>query len=251
VKSTTSFSFQKHFVAETDSTNKSLLRSLAESDLPEAYLLQSAHQTDGKGQGDAFWESEAGKNLLFSFVLRPQTLQVQQQFYLSIIVSLALRQTVRDLLPERDIRIKWPNDIYAGAQKIAGILIENALRGANFEWVVVGVGLNVNQTEFISAAPNPVSLKMLMGKDVDVSEVLQRFENYFAQYYRELNEGSLEKLKDEYLHRLYRRGVWKRFRDQNGNSFEGRISGIDAFGFLRIETREGMQSFDVKEVQYL
>jgi BirA family biotin operon repressor/biotin-[acetyl-CoA-carboxylase] ligase len=250
VKPKPSFSFQKQYTDESDSTNKTIVRSLSERHLPEGYLLQAAFQTDGKGQGQASWESEAGKNLLFSFVLRPKALEIQRQFYISVIVSLALQQTVRELLPDMEVRIKWPNDIYVGDQKIAGILIENAIRGRQFEWVLTGVGLNVNQTEFVSGAPNPVSLKMLTGKNFDINKILLVFEKYFAAYYADLCVGQYEKLKSEYLKLMYRRGIWARFCDRDERIFEGRIDGIDSFGFLRIETRAGMRTFDVKEVEY-
>jgi len=244
------FSFQKEFSPEIDSTNAELIRQLNELSLNEGALFQTGFQTGGKGQGGTVWESEKGKNLLFSFVLRPEFLNISKQFYITIITSLALADTVRLLFIEDFVRIKWPNDIYVEDKKIAGILIENAIQGNVFEWVVVGVGLNVNQEIFHSDAPNPVSLIELLEEDRVLDEVMSIFESQFARRYAQLQSGDYEGLKYDYLASLYQYKEWKNYRNDN-QEFRGRILGIDEYGFLRMETPDGERSFDVKEVTYL
>ena len=245
----TSFHFKKNYRNKLVSTNEHLTKLLAKEALPGGYLLQTAYQSGGKGQGTAFWESEAGKNLLFSFVLRPDSLEITRQFYLSMIVSLALQRTVKHFIDE-DISIKWPNDIYAGNSKIAGILIENAVQGDRFSWVVVGAGLNVNQEQFHSDAPNPVSMKNLSGRDFELKEVLEQFETRFSGLYGDLKAGYFDKIKSAYLDRMYWRGQNRKFRAKEG-AFSGTITGVDSYGFLQIKSGQAVRTFDVKEVEYL
>jgi BirA family biotin operon repressor/biotin-[acetyl-CoA-carboxylase] ligase len=243
-------SFEKEFFSEVDSTNNELIQRLQEQDLNEGFLMQAGFQSGGKGQGENLWESEREKNLLFSFVLRPTFLDITKQFFITIITSLALADTVQLLVVDDSVKIKWPNDIYVEDKKIAGVLIENAIQGNQFEWVVVGIGLNVNQQVFHSDVPNPVSLYELLKEDVSLNEVLSIFESQFARRYAQLQSGDYESLKHDYLASLYQYKEWKNYRSNN-QDFRGRILGIDQYGFLRIETPDGEHSFDIKEVEYI
>ncbi len=248
-------SFEKEFVYEVDSTNAELIRRLQKQDLNEGFLMQAGFQTGGKGQGGTVWESEKDKNLLFSFLLRPTFLDISKQFYITIVTSLALVDAVRMLVFDDSVKIKWPNDIYVGDKKIVGVLIENAIQGNQFEWVVVGIGLNVNQKSFQSDAPNPASLIQfeeidLSEVDISLEEVLSIFELQFARRYAQLQSGDFEGLKYDYLASLYRYKEWRNYRSNN-QEFRGRILGIDEYGFLRMETLESEKTFDVKEVAYL
>jgi len=248
-------SFEKEFVSEVDSTNAELIRRLQKQTLNEGFLLQAGFQTGGKGQGGTVWESEKGKNLLFSFMLRPKFLDITKQFYITIITSLALVDAVKNLVFDDTVKIKWPNDIYVGDKKIAGVLIENAIQGNQFEWVVVGIGLNVNQKRFQSDAPNPTSLihfeeVEFSEMDIPLEKVLSLFETQFARRYAQLQSGDFEGLKYDYLASLYRYKEWRNYRSNN-QEFRGRILGIDEYGFLRMETPNGERSFDIKEVEYI
>ncbi len=247
---TPSISFQNHKINEVDSTNLELSRRLQNACLEEGYLLRADFQDDGKGQGNALWESEKGQNLLFSFVLKPNVLKISEQFYITIVVSLALADVVRNFVDGNQVKIKWPNDIYVSNKKIAGVLIENAIRGDEFEWVVIGVGMNINQGNFESDAPNPVSLFELLEEDIELDKVLSIFESQFARRYAQLQSGDYEGLKYDYLASLYQYKEWKNYRSNN-QEFRGRIIGIDQYGFLRMETPDGERSFDIKEVKYL
>ena len=244
------FSFEKVFLKEIDSTNKELIRRLNTQSLNEGFLVQAAFQTGGKGQGDNQWESEGGKNLLFSFLLRPKFLAIPNQFYITIITSLALADSIRSLLLDEVVKIKWPNDIYVGRKKIAGVLIENAIQGDVFDWVVIGIGVNVNQQHFKSDAPNPISLIQIRKEKTEVDAVLGLFEIQFAKRYAQLQSGDFDGLKQEYLNSLYQYKEWRSYSANNQN-FQGQIIGIDEYGFLRIETEIGVRNFDAKEVEYL
>ena len=143
------------------------------ADAPHGLTVAAVSQTAGRGQRGNSWESAPGLNLCFSTVLRPRHIDARRQFVLSMAVAMAVARCVgRELGSEADVSVKWPNDIYVGDRKIAGILIENTLTGMNIDKAVVGVGLNVNQLEFVSDAPNPVSLAMLSGRSHDTGALL-------------------------------------------------------------------------------
>jgi len=247
---TNNFSFKVHFRRRLKSTNISLARMLKKADLEEGYLISTDEQTGGIGQRNTFWESQPSKNLLFSFVLRPKELELQKQFYLSIVVSLALAELVEKHLPSGEVKIKWPNDIFVDDRKIAGVLIENAIQGSRFESVIIGVGLNVNQEHFNLENKNPVSLKMILKKELNRDQLLDEFEVLFSKHYAQLNDKKFDNLLKAYLKLMYRRDQWCTYYSK-GIQFQGTILGIDQYGFLRMETSSGEKTFDVKEVEYL
>lgn len=166
------------YISTTYSTNTLLKELLAKGEWPEGErFLYTGFQTAGRGQAGNGWESEEGKNLLCSILLPPR----KDLFYLNVLVSVAVHKVIRSLLFERSdllslseaVSIKWPNDIYYGDKKIAGILIENAILGNEVKYSIAGIGLNVNQTTFLSSAPNPVSLKLISGKETDIDALMQ------------------------------------------------------------------------------
>ena len=166
------------YIKATHSTNTLLKELLAKGEWPEGErFLYTAFQTAGRGQAGNGWESEEGKNLLCSILLPPR----KDLFYLNVLVSVAVHKVIQSLLFERSgllslseaVSIKWPNDIYYGDKKIAGILIENAILGNEVKYSIAGIGLNVNQTTFLSSAPNPVSLKLISGKETDIDALMQ------------------------------------------------------------------------------
>jgi len=140
---------------ESVASTNSYLKELAHSrTLDEGTVIVTRNQTAGKGQQGNAWESEAGKNITCSILLYPSFLPVQHFFLLSEVISLGVKETL-DAYTD-GITIKWPNDIYYCERKIAGILIENEITGSNISMSVAGIGVNVNQEQFLSDAPNPV-----------------------------------------------------------------------------------------------
>ena len=195
-----------------DSTNNEVRRRI--SGLDNLSVLSVMSQTKGRGQRGNIWLSEPGENLLFSVILKyserlgdtdliPPVL-AYDQFVISQLTSLA----VVDLLATHDIvaRIKWPNDIYAGDEKICGILIENSLKGSEIDWSIIGIGLNVNQTAFPEDLPNPTSMKLCTGNSnpYNTREILEEFMGIFTGYYREyLNgNGALDRLEEQFVSNL-------------------------------------------------
>ena len=152
---------------ETDSTNKYLNELCNKQCVEELTTITADFQTSGRGQRGNSWESEAGQNLMFSFVLYPTFLKARRQFLLSQIISLAIKEELERYVS--NISIKWPNDIYWKDKKICGMLIENDLTGVHISRSITGIGINVNQETFCSDAPNPVSLKQINGQSYDLS----------------------------------------------------------------------------------
>lgn len=144
-----------------DSTSNYLASIADES--PHGFVVEAEAQTAGRGQRGNSWESEPRMNILMSVLLRPEGIAPSEQFLISQAVSVAIVRVLRHYLPE--VRIKWPNDIYVGDRKICGILIENSITATKIIHSIVGIGLNVNQREFHSDAPNPVSMFQLTGRN--------------------------------------------------------------------------------------
>jgi BirA family biotin operon repressor/biotin-[acetyl-CoA-carboxylase] ligase len=234
---------------ETDSSNNYANELILSDAAEEGTVVLTQFQLKGKGQVGNHWESEAGKNLLASIVLFPKFLNAGKQFLLSKLISLALVEFLQNEIG--DVLIKWPNDIYVGNKKIAGILIENKIKGNNLYSSVLGIGLNLNQLNFFSDAPNPVSLKQITGKEYNARNVLEQILEIFFNWYGKLNKGNLHEVDLAYYSQLFRREKWDKY-SANGVEFEARIAGIGEFGQLQLEKRSGeILEFMFKEVEFV
>ena len=235
------------------STN-TYLRELKGGDPTYDYEVAVAtFQTAGRGQKGNSWESEAGKNLLFSILAHPKNLKVQEQFYISEAIALAVSDSVMAAIgPEYapDVSVKWSNDVYWNDFKMAGILIENTLQGDRILDTVAGVGLDVNQEVFVSDAPNPISLKNITGREYDLDKLLNDIIDRFIGY-MELSADKRPEVDRMYRARLYRREGYHKFRDENG-IFEACIEGIRPDGCLMLQTRSGEHRiYEFKQVQFV
>jgi BirA family transcriptional regulator, biotin operon repressor / biotin---[acetyl-CoA-carboxylase] ligase len=215
----------------------------------EGSIVWALDQTKGRGQGENLWESEPGKNLTFSIILYPAFLSASNQFYISKIVSLAIFDLVS--LYADNISIKWPNDIYTDDKKIAGILIENSIKADKIEKSVIGIGININQKNFLSAAQNPSSLSLITGKEYDLREILEILWEKIDFWYTILKEKKLFVIDSDYLKVLYRFNELSNFKG-NGKCFKGRIINVNREGIIEISDEEkGLRRFLHKEVEYL
>ncbi|MDR0546159.1 MAG: biotin--[acetyl-CoA-carboxylase] ligase, partial [Dysgonamonadaceae bacterium] len=185
-----------------DSTNRYLNDLAAQQNLEEGTTAITQQQSAGRGQRGNSWESEAGKNLTFSTLLYPGFLPVSQHFLLSEAVALAVCDALNALLENlplpHSFRIKWPNDIYYENRKIAGILIENELTGATIEHSIIGIGLNINQTQFSDTLPNPISLKQITGQNADLDGLLETVLKNIMQRYGQLKSGKTNLVRANY-----------------------------------------------------
>jgi BirA family biotin operon repressor/biotin-[acetyl-CoA-carboxylase] ligase len=231
------------------STNTYASQILRSNNPREGTIIYTNYQSAGRGQAGNGWESEDGKNLLFSILLFPSIVNPADQFTISMAISLG----ICDFL-ERDIpvcTIKWPNDIYVYNDKIAGILIENTIMGSILENSVAGIGLNVNQVKFLSGAPNPVSMKIITGTDYDLSKCLSQLASDLDKRYKQVLSEKFSQLKEEYTAKLFRLNKWASFRDNNG-IFTGRIRSVSQNGRLQVELKSGAKKeYSFKEIEFI
>lgn len=233
-------------LVEVDSTNNYAQKLVLEGAI-EGCVVVADKQWEGKGQRGSFWESEDGKNLTFSVVLRPNFL-VSEQFVLNKLVALGLLDLLADL-GIKGVSIKWPNDIYIRNKKMAGILIENTVRGNQIKCTVVGIGLNVNQVNFSSNLFNPTSLGLELGKELDLEMVLNRLLFFMEKRYLLLKLGGVGLIDREYLGALYGLNVMRRYRVRD-EVVSGKIKGIAKSGKLLMEIKEVVVELDLKEVVF-
>ena len=236
------------FIEETDSTNKALRERMATGQVDEGSVVVAGFQTAGRGQVGNVWESEAGKNLTFSVVLYPETVPANRQFVLSQLAALSVKE-VLDAYTDH-ITVKWPNDIYWKDKKICGMLIENDLCGKNIYATIIGIGINLNQLEFRSDAPNPVSLAQITGSVYDADDVLDRFLSILYKWYLRLLKGEEDVIRNKYREALYRRDGYYPFSDDDGG-FAARIYDIEPTGHLVLQLQDGtLRRYAFKEVRY-
>lgn len=239
-------------VEEATSTNDYMAQLCRENRAQEFYTVVAESQSAGKGQRGNSWESEAGKNLTFSTVLYPTALEAKKQFYLSMLTAVSVVDALGKYTD--GFSIKWPNDIYWRDKKIAGILIENELQGKYITQSIIGIGLNVNQEEFHSDAPNPVSLKQIVGAEVNRQELLFKILHSIVASYRLLEENFDQMsgtLNIMYLRSLYRRNGYYPYRDAGG-TFKAQFDRLEPDGHIRLQDEQGkMRRYAFKEVEYI
>ena len=245
------FSMEIKHIEKVASTN-TFLKENPEAVAPMTMLV--AHeQFAGRGQRGNFWEADPGKNLTVSFRFKPAGLKPIEQFFISEAVALG----IMDYLQGRGInaKVKWPNDIYVNDDKISGILIEHSILGTEITDTIVGIGLNVNQKEFKSDAPNPVSMTNLKGKEYSLDFEAESLGVCLeARLSCTENEAGREGLHKDYLDRLWRNdGRYHKFIDtQSGEIFLGKIMTVAPTGHLEIKRESGhTDRFAFKEVSFI
>ena len=233
------------------STNLILKEYIKDKKAKHQTVITAEYQTQGRGQMHTHWESEHSKNLLFSMFLVFDNYLITDQFYLTCAVSLGIYQVLSEY-EIKDLNVKWPNDIMAGDQKIAGILIENTLVQDRIKNAIVGVGLNVNQVLFPDYVPNAVSMKNITGKEFNREIILKKLIDSIIFYVDKLNAKEYVFLKHTYEEVVYKKGESILFEDMKGKTFMARILGVSKQGKLLLE-EEGihLRLYDFKEVKFL
>lgn len=238
-------------VRSTASTNDYLAKMAMM--LPGGTVVHTPEQTQGRGQRGNSWESEPGKNVQFSLLLKNPAVPVASQFYISEAVAIAIAEVLERYAP--GFEIKWANDIYHGDKKVCGILIEHSIMGSKINHTIIGVGINVNQMKFMSDAPNPCSLALILNEEVSTEEVLHRVCEEIERRCRfdTYTDGDFDNLHNEYLSRLYRKdGELHRFALSDGEEFLARIVDVRRSGMLVLENEDGsVKEFAFKEVRFI
>jgi len=235
---------------EAESTNLYLKQLAREEYLEEGSMVVADFQTVGRGQMGSTWFSSKGENLLFSLLIYPKDVLAKEQFIISRIASLAVKNTLDQFTD--DIRIKWPNDIYWKERKIAGILIENDIEGRCIGNSVIGVGININEQSFPSGLLNPVSLLQITGSVHDRDYILNIFQREFFLLYRDFQQGEVKAIEDEYMLDLYRVNGYYWYEDKNGR-FMAEIDDVLPSGHLvlRIMDTNEERKYAFKEVAFV
>ena len=238
-------------VSQTASTNTYLSRLAAT--LPGGTVIYTPSQTAGRGQKGNSWESEDGKNLTFSMLLKRPPVKARDQFYLSEAAALAV---VEALTAEAGdgFAVKWPNDVYWQDKKICGMLLENSLDGSDIATCIVGIGLNVNQERFLSDAPNPVSLINITGREHDLEALLKRVCSRIEQLVDSLDDDNARAdLHQRYMAALYRNdGQLYPWEDAAGHRLTASVAGIAPDGTLTLLHEDGTRhDYLFKEVKHI
>lgn len=234
---------------ETESTNRYLSELAQRESVPEGTVVVTDYQTAGQGLGGTAWYSEPGSNLLMSALFRPDFLPVQKIYLISKAIALA----IKDFLQDQGIqaKIKWPNDIYIGDNKICGILIENSLRGSQIQQSVCGIGLNFNQLVFPPGIPNPVSMKMITGINYSIDEFIPAICHKIENRYQQLKSQNFNRINNDYLKSLFRFYELKSFETAAGK-FNAQIIDVEDDGRLVLKNEAGtILRFAFKEIRFL
>lgn len=229
-----------------DSTNSFLKEMIYNENVADYTIVVANHQTNGRGQMGTKWDSDAGKNLMFSLFKDLSIHVVEFPFYISMAMSLAILKTFK-LLNIPQLSIKWPNDILSANKKISGILIENVIKD-KLSSTVIGVGINVNQTEFINL-PQASSLKSITGIHYNLDEILHSVIKHTKAYSKLLQNGEYDAVKSEYETNLFRKNKPSTFKNAEGELFSGFITGVTKYGKLMVTLEDDIvKKFDLKEV---
>jgi BirA family biotin operon repressor/biotin-[acetyl-CoA-carboxylase] ligase len=232
-----------------DSTNEFLKGLSAQQDLENFTVVTAENQTKGKGQRGAVWNSEVGKNLIMSVLVRDFLTDINAIFNLNIAFSLAVIAALKKKnIP--NLSIKWPNDILSANKKIGGILIENSIKSDAAILSIVGLGLNVNQTNF-EGLPKASSLSIVIGQDLDKEELLSEIMANLEKNVAESLQNPTN-LRQQYVDLIYKKEIPMPFMNQNNKKFMGIIQGISPIGRLLVLLEDdSVVEFDIKEVQML
>jgi len=238
-----------HRFSQITSTNNFAKKLVAKGEPVHGSVILSDYQTSGRGQTGRYWHSSAGQNLLTTVILSPKSSIVSLQFYFNKVIALSVASTVSKLL-EEDIKIKWPNDILVGEQKIAGILIENLFSGNQLQHCLVGIGLNVNQQFFPAELNHATSLFLEKGLHHDILNVAELLFIEIEKNYQLLTQNQFKEIDNAYHKLLFRINEPNLFR-RNGKQYIGTIKLVDEHGQLHVEIDNEIHFFRNQEIEFV
>ncbi len=236
------------FLPETDSTNHQLQMLLKSGPVKEGFTVSTAYQHTGRGQMGKFWHSMPGQNILMSFVLYPTSIKADEQFYLSMAISLGVYDFLTEMVS--GVSIKWPNDIMVGNEKICGVLIQNTLSGENISNSIIGLGLNVNQIDFVPELSFATSLKKLTAKEYNLPACQLRLTDSIDERYKQLKSRQFELLKANYTQHLFEIMQPHNFLIES-QVIRGTIKGVDKYGCLLLEIEGNVLKFKNNEIGFI
>jgi BirA family biotin operon repressor/biotin-[acetyl-CoA-carboxylase] ligase len=220
-------------LSSVESTNNHAMKRLKGGKIAHGTTFFALEQTQGKGQRAKRWESKKGENITMSVVADCKNLQIQYQNQLSIAVALACYTMLKNYAGD-EVAIKWPNDLYWGDRKAGGILIENVVLGQNWETAIIGIGINVNQTEFGVMDRKPVSLKQITGKQLNPIDLANEICHELEIIFSHIGNPSFNQFHEQYNTVLYKREQVVKFKEGN-IQFDALVKRVTESGRLVIQ----------------
>lgn len=238
-----------HRLDETLSTNMYASLLLQQKNVMEGTIVTAENQTAGRGYSGSIWLSEPRKNLLASIIYKPHFVKAKNQFFLNQAVSLGIIDALK-ILTEKELKIKWPNDIFYREKKLCGVLIENSISGNWLQHSIIGIGVNVNQTDFPESFGHPVSMKAITGKKYFIEGVLEKIAEQVEVRYLQLRRNEIQQLQRDYMKVLYQLEEEHFYKTPDGK-IKAKIVGLNPEGKLLLETKTGWNAYGFKEVEFL
>lgn len=230
------------------STNSEAQALILQNRASEGCTVITDFQTAGRGQRGNQWQGAPAENLMLSVVWQPTFLAATEQFRLSQAVALGVHDWAATLLgPDHNLKLKWPNDLYYGNQKLGGILIENSLNGPKTQHSIIGIGLNINQQEL--ALPTATSFAQLTGRAYDRATLAARLLECLERRYLQLRAGQVGTLRRDYLQALYRYQETHPFII-DGRTVSGQIVGVEDDGRLAVAIDNELRRFGLQEIRH-
>tara|TARA_B110000483_G_scaffold127367_1_gene152934 strand:+ start:59 stop:808 length:750 start_codon:yes stop_codon:yes gene_type:complete len=242
-----SFGNQIIKLGSVDSTNNYTAKLVNQSKISFGTVIMADFQTKGKGQRSLFWNSDKGLNLLFSIYIDTSFLKPDNIFYLSKSVALGLRQCVGNIIG-KEVLIKWPNDIQVNKKKIAGVLIENQWKSNNVSSSIIGIGLNVNQSNF-PLENKASSLFNITSKKYNIDSIVRLLCSSLHTSINELRLGKLNEIDKDYHDFLFNLNKWALYEYEK-IEFKGKIIKVDDNGLLNLELKNGdIKKYKLKQIK--
>ena len=234
------------FYDRIDSTNLEAKR-LAEEGCENGTLIIAEYQEAGRGRRGRSWESPAETTILMSLLLRPQ-IDPNRASMITLVSALAVSKAITKLTGQ-PADIKWPNDIVMNGKKVCGILTEMNVKQDGIDYIVVGIGINVNTEEFPEEIQDmATSIRMETGRQINREKLIEAVWAYFEEAYEiYLKTQDLQNLAEDYNTRLVNRNQQVRILDPK-EPFKGEARGITPFGELIVDTEDGRKLVSSGEV---
>lgn len=235
---------------DVDSTNDSANLLLKQNKAENGDVIIAGFQNNGKGQAGNGWFAERNKSVLLSLICKDINIEISLLPVVNMLVSLALTDTISTYLKVAKIQIKWPNDIFVNDKKISGILIESNIGGDLIKNLIIGIGLNVNESKFPNFLPNACSFYTISNKTFDIEEITGVLLGNLNRRLADLKSADKQKIKKEYETKLYGKDMVQLFRSKS-ETFSGKIKGVNLGGQLEIEKNNNIEIFNNKEIEFV
>ncbi|MCX7861634.1 MAG: biotin--[acetyl-CoA-carboxylase] ligase [Bacteroidales bacterium] len=238
-----------YYIEEADSSNNIALLWIETKQLPEFSIVWVGNQTQGKGQGNRKWITNPNENITMSAIVYPVFLSFEWSFYLSKVSALATHELISSIC--QHVTIKWPNDIYVGRNKIAGILIENKLHSQGIKASIIGVGINVNQKQFSAEIPNPTSLSLETKKHYELINLIKQWQRLFQKYYQWLIQGKYNHIDMAYHKHLFLKDSEVKLRLKCKQTVSGVLKQVNKKGELEVSINNQINTFAIGDVELI